>query len=135
MAVGLQSVLNVSGAISAGLSWSLRAVIRNRSNWVSFWERSGVFKVEDVKPLPGYKLRLRYSDGVEGVVDLSHLAGKGVFAVWDRAGAFEDVSIGTGGEIRWGDAVDLCPDALYMQLTGKSPEEVFPNLKRAGVSA
>ena len=94
-----------------------------------------MFKVIDVKPLPQYKLLLRYSDGAEGVVDLSHLAGKGVFAAWDRAGAFENVSIGSGGEIRWGDAVDLCPDALYMQLTGKSPEEVFPNLKKAQASA
>jgi hypothetical protein len=94
-----------------------------------------MFKIQDVKALPEYKLRLRYSDGTEGVVDLSQLAGKGVFVVWDRAGAFEDVSIGSGGEIRWGDAVDLCPDALYMQLTGKPPEEVFPNLKKAGVSA
>jgi hypothetical protein len=94
-----------------------------------------MFKVEDVKALPGYRLRLRYSDGAEGVVDLSHLAGKGVFAAWDWAGAFEDVSIGSGGEIQWSSAVDLCPDALYMQLTGKSPEEVFPNLKKAAVSA
>jgi len=94
-----------------------------------------MFKVEDVKPLPGYKLCLRYSDGTEGVVDLSHLAGKGVFAAWHRAGVFEAVSIGSGGEIQWGDVVDLCSDALYMQLTGKSPEEVFPNLKKAGVSA
>ena len=94
-----------------------------------------MFKVVDVKPLPEFKLRLRYSDGAEGVVDLSHLAGKGVFRVWNRAGAFENVSIGSGGEIRWGDAVDLCPDALYMQVTGKSPDDVFPNLKRAGVNA
>ena len=94
-----------------------------------------MFKVEDVKALPGYKLHLRYSDGTEGTVDLSYLAGTGVFAMWERPGAFEDVSIGTGGEIRWGDAVDVCPDALYMQLTGKSPEELFPNLKKAGASA
>jgi len=25
--------------------------------------------------------------------------------------------------------VDLCPDALYMQLTGKRSDEVFPALK------
>lgn len=92
-----------------------------------------MFRVVDVTPLPEFRLRLRYSDGVEGVVDLSHLAGKGVFEVWNRAGAFENVSIGSSGEVRWGDDVDLCPDALYMQLTGKSPEEVFSSLKGAGV--
>jgi hypothetical protein len=43
-----------------------------------------MYKVEDVKPLPEYRLRMRYSDGIEGVVDLSHLAGKGVFVVCQR---------------------------------------------------
>ena len=94
-----------------------------------------MFRVVDVNPLPEFRLRLRYSDGVEGVVDLSHLVGKGVFRIWDRPSAFEDVSIGSGGEIRWGDDVDICADALYMELTGKSPDDVFPNLKRAGVNA
>ncbi len=94
-----------------------------------------MFKIVDVSPLPEFKLRLRYSDGVEGVVDLSHLAGKGVFAVWQQPGMFEEVSIGSSGELRWGEHVDLCADALYMTLTGKSPEEVFPNLKKAESNA
>ncbi|MBC8874222.1 MAG: DUF2442 domain-containing protein [Planctomycetes bacterium] len=94
-----------------------------------------MFRVVDVNPLPEFRLRLRYSDGVEGVVDLSHLVGKGVFRIWDQPGGFESVSIGSGGEIRWGDDVDICSDALYMELTGKSPDDVFPNLKRAGVNA
>jgi len=97
--------------------------------------RNAVFRVVDVNPLPEFRLRLRYSDGVEGVVDLSHLAGKGVFRIWGNPGAFENVSIGSGGEIRWGDDVDICADAVYMELTGKPPDEVFPNLKRAGVNA
>ncbi|MBC8872218.1 MAG: DUF2442 domain-containing protein [Planctomycetes bacterium] len=94
-----------------------------------------MIRVVEVTAVSESKLRLRYSDGVEGVVDLSHLAGKGVFRVWDHPGVFEGVSIGSGGEIRWGDDVDICADALYMELTGKSPDEVFPNLKRAGVNA
>lgn len=94
-----------------------------------------MFRVVDVNPLPEFRLRLRYSDGVEGVVDLSHLAGKGVFRIWDDPGVFENAAIGSGGEIRWGDDVDICADALYMELTGKTPDEVFPNLKRAGVNA
>ena len=88
-----------------------------------------MFKPVHVKPLPDYKLHLRYEDGVEGEVDLSHLAGRGVFALWNDAGAFEKVSISPGGAIRWNDEVDLCPDALYLEITGKSPEDVFPSLK------
>ncbi|HUG91619.1 MAG TPA: DUF2442 domain-containing protein [Planctomycetaceae bacterium] len=93
-----------------------------------------MFKPVEVKPLPGHRLHIRYADGIEGEVDLSHLAGKGVFACWSDPGVFESVSIGPGGEIRWSDQVDLCPDALYLEITGRSPEEVFPNL-RAGVHA
>ena len=33
----------------------------------------------EVKALSDYRLWVRYSDGVTGEVDLSHLAGKGVF--------------------------------------------------------
>ncbi len=82
-----------------------------------------------ITALPNYKLHIRYADGVEGDVDLSHLVGKGVFVLWNDPRAFDSVSIGLSGEIRWSDQVDLCADALYMQITGKSPEDVFPNLK------
>ncbi len=90
-----------------------------------------MFKPIDVKPLPGYRLHICFADGVAGEVDLSHLAGKGVFALWNDPKAFEKVSIGEGGEIRWSDDVDICPDSLYMEITGKSPDDVFPNLKAA----
>ncbi len=48
-----------------------------------------MFKPVQVKALPDYKLWLKYSDGVAGEVDLSHLAGKGVFALWDDYAAFD----------------------------------------------
>jgi len=93
-----------------------------------------LFKPIDVQPLPNYRLQIRYTDGVAGEVDLSHLVGKGVFALWNDPKAFEDVSIGPGGEIRWNDEVDICPDSVYMEISGKSPDDVFPTLK-AGVDA
>ncbi len=31
----------------------------------------------EVQPRPSYRIWLRYSDGVTGEIDLSHLAGKG----------------------------------------------------------
>ncbi|RMF31780.1 MAG: DUF2442 domain-containing protein [Chloroflexi bacterium] len=34
-----------------------------------------------VKPLEGYRLWIRYSNGVGGIVDLSDLVGEGVFVV------------------------------------------------------
>lgn len=89
-----------------------------------------MFPLIEVRPLPQYRLFLRYQDGVAGEVDLSHLAGRGVFDLWNRSGEFEKVTIGPSGEVRWNDDVDLCPDALYMQITGKSPVDFFPGLRR-----
>ena len=87
-----------------------------------------MFRPIEVRPLPGFRLYLRYDDGAVGEVDLSDFAGHGVFALWDEPGAFERASIGSGGEIRWSDQVDLCADALYMKITGATPEQLFPQL-------
>jgi hypothetical protein len=94
-----------------------------------------VLQLIEVKPLPGYRLQLRYADGVEGIVDVSRLVGQGVFRLWNDATAFERVSIGTAGELCWSEEVDLCADALYLEITGKQPDEVFGNLRKAVVHA
>jgi hypothetical protein len=94
-----------------------------------------MLKLIHAEPLPGFRLRLRYADGVTGDVDLSHLVGKGVFQLWNDPNAFGRVSIGTAGEVRWSDEVDLCADALYLEITGQRPDEVFPRLRTATVHA
>ena len=75
-----------------------------------------MFKPVEVKVLSDYKLWVKYSDGVEGTVDLSHLAGKGVFSIWNDYGNFEKVYIGKSREIAWDDQVDVCPDSIYMRI-------------------
>lgn len=94
-----------------------------------------MFEPVEVKALPEYRLWVRYADGVEGEIDLTDLAGRGVFKYWDDYGNFEDVAVGDGGAIIWSDRVDLCPDAMYLKITGKRPEEVFPSLGPAAVNA
>ena len=86
-------------------------------------------RIAQVRVLQGYRLELAFDDGVSGVVDLSHLVGKGVFTVWRDQHVFEGVRIGSSGELVWGDQVDLCPDSLYLKLTGKKPEDIFPALR------
>jgi hypothetical protein len=87
-------------------------------------------RINDVKSLGDYRLELVFDDGVTGVVDLSDLVGKGVFALWRDRAAFARVRIGNSGELVWDDQVDLCPDALYLKATGKKPEDLFPALRR-----
>jgi hypothetical protein len=87
-------------------------------------------RIKEVKVLAEYRLDLAFDDGTKGVVDLSSLVGKGVFSLWHDPSAFERVRIGTSGELIWDDQVDLCPDALYLKVTGKRPEDLFPALRR-----
>ena len=88
-----------------------------------------MYKLIQIKALPNYMLWVKFSDGVEGEADLSHLAGKGVFSLWNDYSAFEKVYIGKSGQIAWTDEIDICPDTIYMTVTGKTPEQLFPNLK------
>jgi hypothetical protein len=86
-------------------------------------------KAVDVKALNGHRIWLRFADGVEGEVDLSHLAGRGVFKAWADRKVFESVHVDASGAIAWNEELELCPDALYLRLTRKTPEDLFPALK------
>ena len=66
----------------------------------------------EVRSVGRYRIWVRYQDGTEGEVDLSHLAGKGAFAAWDTEGVFPKVRLGPHGAIEWPGDVDLCPDAM-----------------------
>ncbi|MBV6450133.1 MAG: hypothetical protein MHPDNHAH_00854 [Anaerolineales bacterium] len=86
-------------------------------------------KILEARPLAGYKVWLRFDDGAAGEVDLSHLAGKGVFALWDNYENFKKISIEENRRLAWSNEIELDADSLYIKLTGKTPEELFPALK------
>ncbi|MBI3193715.1 MAG: DUF2442 domain-containing protein [Ignavibacteriae bacterium] len=87
-----------------------------------------MININKVRPLEHYQLELEFSDGMTGVIDVSSYVGSGVFSAWLDKNFFNNVQIGESSELKWGDDIDLCPDALYMKLTGKSVEEVFPTI-------
>ena len=92
-------------------------------------------RVTEVRVLDGHRLALVFDDGVSGTVDLSPMAGKGVFASWRDPAAFARVRIGSSGELAWDSGGDLCPDALYLEVTGQRPEHLFPALRPEPVRA
>ena len=94
-----------------------------------------MIKPISVTALPQYRIHIAFSDGVEGEVDLSDLVGQGVFEAWKDQGFFQGVHIGSGRQIQWSDEIELCPDAVYMRLTSKTPEELFPRLKHGNPHA
>lgn len=94
-----------------------------------------MFRIENVDVLADYRLWLQFNNGTTGEVDLSSLAGRGVFAAWDDPETFAKVRIGPFGELVWPEDIELCPDALYLQVTGREPKEIFPNLETADLYA
>ena len=92
-------------------------------------------KILEASPQDGYKIWLKFNDGTSGEVDLSHLAEKGVFIFWNNYENFKKVSIENGRWLSWSDEIDLDADTLYLKLTGKKPEELFPALKEESTYA
>lgn len=75
------------------------------------------------QPAAKYKLHLRYDDGTEGVADVSHLAGRGVFQQWDEGDLFFQVKIEPEtNALVWNEMLDLDPDSLYLQMLGMTYE-------------
>ncbi len=92
-------------------------------------------KINNIKVLKQYRIELTFADGTSGIVNLSDLVGHGVFSQWNDYEEFLKVKIGDAGELVWEDNIDLCPDSLYLEVTGKNPEDIFPNLKRELIHA
>jgi hypothetical protein len=92
-------------------------------------------KITKVSVIKNYRLELIFDDGVAGVVDLSDMVGNGVFALWRDPHIFEQVQIGSFGELVWLDKIDLCPDSMYLKVTDKKPEDVFPALRCESIYA
>ncbi len=64
-----------------------------------------------------YKVRLAFEDGVEGIVDLSDMTGKGVFVFWDKDDNFSKVFIDKeSGAIAWPGNIDIDTLNCYLQI-------------------
>ena len=74
-------------------------------------------RIVRAEALKGYRLKVRFSDGLEGIIDLSDLVGKGIFSSWKKPKEFAKVSIDPESHtVCWPGGLDLAPDALYEDL-------------------
>jgi len=84
-----------------------------------------------IEVLENCLVRLRFEDGAESEADFSVHVGKGVFAPWTDYGFFRQAVIGEHGRtLTWPGELDFCADALWLQATGKKPEDLFPSLRQ-----
>jgi hypothetical protein len=79
----------------------------------------------EIKAVKKYLIWLKYADGVEGSVDLSHLAHQGVFNIWDEGDTFFNLKIDKEtGAISWENEIELCPVSLYQRIKGYYPPTI-----------
>lgn len=85
--------------------------------------------VVDVAPAGRWSIWVRFSDGVEGIADLSHLRDRAGFEKWSSRRYFRSVHV-QGGTAMWGDwDVSVCADVLYSQVTGIALSTLCPTLQ------
>jgi hypothetical protein len=77
--------------------------------------------IVEVQPLENHQLRLRFEDGVEGVVDIAGMIRfTGVFAPLKDPAYFARVRVNSDlGTICWPNDADIDPDVLYSRITGQ----------------
>lgn len=77
-------------------------------------------RLKHIRAIKPYTIWVAYENGVAGELDLSALAGKGIFSMWDERELFMRPFISETGAIAWNDMLDICPDNAYLKLTGIS---------------
>jgi hypothetical protein len=76
------------------------------------------WRVAVVEPLPNFMLRVRFNDGLEGIVEMASLirsADAGVFAVLADPTIFGKVGVAHGA-VTWPGELDLAPDAMHQEI-------------------
>ena len=87
-------------------------------------------KITKVSALRNYRLEVSFDDGVSGVVDLSEIWSAKEFSACGVTHIFSNRFKSVhSASLFWLDKIDLCPDSLYLKVTGKKPEDVFPTLR------
>ena len=83
-----------------------------------------------VEPREGFRLWVRFEDGTEGEVDLSDLAGQGVFERWSTSPEeFSQAEVDReSGTVVWPGGLDVAPDRLYAEVV-RGAGEARPKTK------
>jgi hypothetical protein len=80
-------------------------------------------RVKSVSYLDGYRLKLRFTNKMEGIIDFRQkIVGRGgVFSRLEDIEFFKQVVVDpVSGTLVWPNEVDFCPDVLYQLATSKS---------------
>ena len=91
-------------------------------------------RIAEVRHIRAYRLELTFTNGERAELDLAdRIVGRGgVFAPLEDIDFFNKVKVDPEiGTLVWPNEVDLCPDVLYSEATGKPLSELKVAIAKA----
>ncbi len=80
-------------------------------------------RVKSVEPLEKFRVRIRFQNGVQKVIDLEKFLRGEIFApIREDPRVFRSIKV-VGGTIGWDNGADIDPDVLYYDLKPAWMEE------------
>lgn len=79
-----------------------------------------MIRIVEATPLAGYQLRVRFSDGLEGIYQVDPARRGGVFEGLLSSNVFDAVTIDKDfGCVEWPGGVDLCATAMHREMLAR----------------
>jgi hypothetical protein len=76
-------------------------------------------RIVSAQPLPGYRLKVVFNDGLSGVFSVEPERRGGVFLKLVEPRVFDAVTVNPDfGCVEWPGGIDLCPDAMHQAMAG-----------------
>lgn len=82
-----------------------------------------MIRLVSATPLPGFRLKVSFNDGLTGIFSVEPERRGGVFLKLLRPGVFEAVTVNPDfGCVEWPGGIDLCPTTMHRILAGSQTE-------------
>ena len=76
-----------------------------------------MIRINEATPLEGYRLKIRFNDGVEGIYSVDPERRGGVFRKLQDPSVFNAVRVNPDfGCVEWPGGVDLCPTSMHDEM-------------------
>ena len=78
-----------------------------------------MIRILEATPLPGFRLKVRFNDGFEGIYAVEPEKRGGVFLPLINPSIFNAVTINPEvGCVEWPGGIDLCPTSMHAEMSG-----------------
>ena len=84
---------------------------------------NSMIRIVSAEPLPQYRLKVTFNDGLSGIFPVEPERRGGVFLKLLHTRVFNAVTINPDfGCVEWPGGIDLCPDTMHQAMAGSESE-------------